>query len=127
MKKILRKLIICVIVYVTISNLLTSLFTSNLNVSLATGSNTSNEAIETMDPDEDTLWDTVSSKLIGAGLAVVDGIVGLLSKFIQVPFLLIGLALQMLFSAIAKLGGNDINGLLTPDDIIFNRIEVCYE
>ena len=124
MKKILRKLIICVIVYVTISNLLTSLFTSNLNVSLATGSNTSNEAIETMDPDEDTLWDTVSSKLIGAGLAVVDGIVGLLSKFIQVPFLLIGLALQMLFSAIAKLGGNDINGLLTPDDIIFNRLSI---
>ena len=132
MKKILRKLIICVIVYVTISNLLTALFTSNLKVSLATDAssnntaeNTSGEAIETMDQEEDNLFDRMYDTFLGGGvLGLVDGITGLLSKFIQVPFLLIGLSLQMIFSALAKLGGNDIEGLLTPDDIIFNRLSI---
>ncbi len=52
----------------------------------------------------------------------IDGVVGIISKVIQIPLLLIGMALQGLFTGIASLEGSTIQGFITPDDIFFNRV-----
>ena len=52
----------------------------------------------------------------------VDGLVGVLTFVFRVPLILIGMALQGVFTMIAELGGSQIQGLLTPDDLFYNRV-----
>lgn len=60
--------------------------------------------------------------LFGAG---VDGIVGVLTYVVKLPLLLIIMGIQGIFTGVAMLGGNaDIEGLLTPDDLFFNRVGI---
>lgn len=53
----------------------------------------------------------------------VDGLVGVLTFVFRVPLILIGMAGQGIFTAIASLGGSTIQGgVLTPDDLFYNRV-----
>lgn len=56
---------------------------------------------------------------------VIDGIVGILTYVIKVPILLILMGIQAIFTGVAMLDGHSqIDGLLTPDDLFFNRVGI---
>lgn len=60
------------------------------------------------------IWDGIGT--------VIDGIVGLLTIVIRIPLLLIVMAFQGIITGISALGGSSIEGILTPDDLFFNRV-----
>lgn len=114
MKIKLQRLILCIIVCITMLNLTTSLISSTVSTVQAT--TVVNEVDE--NSADDSMLDTVLSFF---GTAA-DGLIGIISKVVQLPFLLIGMGFQGLVANVARLGGSKIQGFLTPDDIIFNRV-----
>ena len=113
MKNKLQRLIICIIVTITTLNLFTTLVPSHLTIVNAAEPTVVNE-IEIQDDDN---WNSKH-------LVSVDGFVGLISTVFQFPFLLIGKGLHLILTEIAQLGGSEIDGFLTPDDIFFNRVGI---
>lgn len=122
MKRRFKKLASCIIVFVTLINLFTSLFATPVSMVLATDTSSST-VVNEIDEEELNTSGPASTVLsvIGTG---VDGLVGILSKIPQLVFLLIGMAVQGLIGQIAKIGGSSIEGFLTPDDILFNRVGI---
>ena len=60
----------------------------------------------------------------GLGI-VIDGVVGLATILIRIPIILILMAAQAIITGLAMLGGtNNLQGLLTPDDIFFNELKL---
>lgn len=114
MKRKLQKLLWIIIVVLTITNMLCTTI-SNATVAVSEPETT----IETLENEEEN---SLLEGLFGALGTVVDGVVGIISKVIQIPLLLIGMALQGLLTGIASLEGSHIVGLITPDDIFFNRV-----
>ncbi len=108
MRKKLKKLLCVIIVIITIVNIFA------INVSNATTT-----TVDSLDnAEEDTLLEK-----IGGGIGTfVDGVVGIISKVVQIPLLLIGMAIQGILTLIASLGGSSIEGFVTPDDVFFNRV-----
>lgn len=53
---------------------------------------------------------------------MIDGLVGFVTMFFRIPFLLIAMGIQALFTGVANLGGSSIQGMLTPDDLFYNRV-----
>ena len=123
MKRRFKKLASCIIVFITLINLFNSLFATPATVVQATGNTSSATVVNEIDEEELESDGVLTSALsvIGTG---VDGLVGILSKIPQIIFLLIGMAFQGLIGQIAKIGGDKIEGFLTPDDILFNRVGI---
>ena len=123
MKRRFKKLASCIIVFITLINLFNSLFATPATVVQATGNTSSATVVNEIDEEELESDGVLTSALsvIGTG---VDGLVGILSKIPQIMFLLIGMAFQGLIGQIAKIGGDKIEGFLTPDDILFNRVGI---
>lgn len=113
MKNKLQRLLICIIVTITTLNLLVTLVPSSSTIVNAEEATVVNE-VEIQDDDN---WNSKH-------FVSVDGFVGLISTVFQFPFLLIGKGLHLILTEIAKLGGSEINGFLTPDDIFFNRVGI---
>ena len=107
-KKIIKLLSIAVIILLTLICLQNILYANTPTV--INEINTATETEEEMD-----------SMFSGIGGAV-DGLIGILTFVFRVPFLLIGMAIQALFTGIANLGGSQIQGMLTPDDLFYNRV-----
>lgn len=108
-KRLIKILSIAVIVLFTLVCLQNVLYASN-TPTVINEINTATETEEEMD-----------SMFSGIG-GVVDGLIGILTFVFRVPFLLIGMAIQALFTGIANLGGSQIQGMLTPDDLFYNRV-----
>lgn len=113
MKRKLQKLFCIIVVMITITNLCFATISeaSNNQGSQTTVTSLNNE-------EENNVFETIFG---GLGF-VIDGVVGIISKVIQIPLMLIGMALQGLLTGIASLGNDSIEGFVTPDDIFFNRI-----
>lgn len=123
MKRRFKKLASCIIVLITLINLFTSLFATPTTVVLATDNTSSSTVVNEIDEEELESDGVLTSALSVVGTGV-DGLVGILSKIPQISFLLSGMALQGLIGQIAKIGGDKIEGFLTPDDILFNRVGI---
>ncbi len=130
MKFKLNKLIWSIIITITIFNLFISIFETSYNQVLASDGATAIEEIDE-EAEDDSIFDTIIS--FGAGVAggavsglgfLIDGAVGLISKFIQIPLLIIATVVQGFIWGIAKVNGSEIEGFVTPDDIIFNRVGI---
>ncbi len=113
MKKKLQKLLWIIIVTLTITNMLCA------TVSQATQQGTSQTVINTVGTPEE---DNILSGIFGGIGWLIDGIVGIISKIIQIPLLLIGMGIQGILTGIATIEGSTIQGFITPDDIFFNRV-----
>lgn len=113
MKKKLQKLLWVIIVILTITNMLFA------TVSKATTAVPAGTTVESLENEEE---DNLLSGIFGGVGWLIDGVIGIISKVIQIPFLLIGMALQGLLTGIASLEGSTIQGFITPDDIFFNRV-----
>lgn len=113
MKKKLQKLLWIIIVTLTITNMLCA------TVSQATQQGTSQTVINTVGTPEE---DSILSGIFGGIGWLIDGIVGIISKIIQIPLLLIGMGIQGILTGIATIEGSTIQGFITPDDIFFNRV-----
>lgn len=72
--------------------------------------------------DESSEEDTFAAGVLDDIGTVIDGVVGLLTTVVRIPLLLIVMAFQGIMTGIAMLGGNNIEGILTPDDLFFNRV-----
>lgn len=83
---------------------------------LASNATVVNEIGESLGGDDimAAIWD-------GIGTAI-DGVVGLLTIVIRIPLLLIVMALQAILTGVSMLGGSNIEGILTPDDLFFNKV-----
>lgn len=123
MKRRFKKLASCIIVFITLINLFTSLFATPATVVQATGNTSSATVVNEIDEEELESDGVLTSALSVVGTGV-DGLVGILSKVPQIMFLLMGMAFQGLIGQIAKIGGDKIEGFLTPDDILFNRVGI---
>lgn len=88
-------------------------------VSQATQQGTSQTVINTVGTPEE---DNILSGIFGGIGWLIDGIVGIISKIIQIPLLLIGMGIQGILTGIATIEGSTIQGFITPDDIFFNRV-----
>ncbi len=117
MRKNLNKLAWCIVVFITLTNLITSLFSTSANTVYATDTT---ESIENIDEnaDDDSIFDGIGS-FIGV---TADGVVGILTLLARIPVLLYALSVASLMTGIANIGGSKIKGLLTPDDLFFNRV-----
>ena len=73
--------------------------------------------VDNIDFQEDSnLWGTIGAK--------IDGVTGILTMAIRIPFLMLFSALHLIMTGIAMLSGtNNLQGLLTPDDIFFNQVK----
>ncbi len=121
MRRNLNKLAWCIVVFITLTNLITSLLsTSATTVQAATASGTT--VVDDVDEnaDDDKSFDGINS-LIGT---TIDGVVGIITWVAKLPFLLLALAATSLMTGMAHLGGSKIEGFLTPDDIFFNRVGI---
>lgn len=107
-KKILKILYVLFIVLFIINILGNTVLAQNVTVV--------NEISETTEADGvlDAIWDGIGT--------VLDGVVGLLTIVIRIPLLLIVMALQAILTGVAMLGGSNIEGILTPDDLFFNKV-----
>lgn len=114
MKRKLQKLLWIIIVTLTITNMLLATVSKATTAVPATGT-----TVESLENEEE---DNLLSGIFGGIGWLIDGVVGIISKVIQIPFLLIGMALQGLLTGIASLEGSTIQGFITPDDIFFNRV-----
>ena len=117
MKRRFKKLASCIIVFITLINLFTSLFATPATIVQATGNTSGSTVVNEIDEEELESDGVLTSALSVVGTGV-DGLVGILSKVPQLVFLLIGMAFQGLIGQIAKIGGDKIEGFLTPDDIL---------
>lgn len=72
--------------------------------------------------DESSEEDTFAASVLNEIGTVIDGVVGLLTTVVRIPLLLIVMAFQIIMTGIAMLGGSNIEGILTPDDLFFNRV-----
>lgn len=113
MKKKLQKLLWIIIVVLTITNMLCATI-SNATTAVPAGT-----TVESLDNEEEN---NLLAGIFGGVGWFIDGVVGIISKVIQIPLLLIGMALQGLLTGIASLEGSTIQGFITPDDIFFNRV-----
>lgn len=107
-KKILKSAVaLCVILFIV------SCFS---NTVLASNATVVNEISESVGGDDilGAIWDGIGT--------VIDGVVGLLTIVVRIPLLLIIMALQGILTGISMLGGSNIEGILTPDDLFFNRV-----
>ena len=75
------------------------------------------DQIDTASETEEEMDET----FYGAG-GGIDGVVGMLTLFLRIPFLLLAMAVQGILEVIGRLGGNEIQGFLTPDDLFYNRV-----
>ena len=122
MKIKVQKLMLSIVVTITIFNLLLSLFETTSNQVLATESSGTTTVVEEI--DEEAEEDSIFENIYELPGFLIDGLAGFLSKAIQIPIFLIAMGLQGIISGIAKLEGSKIEGLVTPDDIIFNRVGI---
>lgn len=114
MKRKLQKLFCIIAVIITITNLCFA------TISEATTNNPGTQTtVESLDNEEEN---NIFEGIFGGLGFVIDGVVGILSKVIQIPLMLIGMAFQGILTGIASLGNDSIQGFVTPDDIFFNRI-----
>lgn len=113
MKRKLQKLLLITVVILTITNLV---FATISEASNTTSSGTTVDSLE--DRQENNFLEGIFGGLGGA----IDIGVGIISKVIQIPFLLIAQGLHGLLTGIASLGDDSIQGFVTPDDIFFNRV-----
>ena len=66
--------------------------------------------------------DSINDK-IGAGVAdITEGVVGIPFYSFRIPFIVIAGVLESLLNGVASLDGSSMQGLVTPDDIIFNQV-----
>jgi len=113
MKRKLKKLLWLLVIILTITNLLFA------NIAEATNNNGASTTINSLNSaEEDNLFETVFDFRGG----LVDIGVGIISKVVQIPLLLIAQGLHALLTGIASIGNDSIEGMVTPDDIFFNRI-----
>ena len=126
MKKRFKKLIWCIVIFITVINLIITLFPTSADMALATDTSSSVETVETIDENAD--YDSMMDGVFNVLGTTLDGVVGIITWVIRAPLLLIGMGIQGLLTGIAKLGddsgGNKIQGFLTPDDIFFNRVGI---
>lgn len=109
MKKKVQKIVFALLIILFIINILG-------NTVLASNVTVVNEISESVGGDDilSAIWDGVGT--------VIDGVVGLLTIVIRIPLLLIVMALQGILTGISMLGGSEIEGILTPDDLFFNKV-----
>ena len=118
-KSKIQKIIFIVTIILIIMNVI-------CNVVLATNGEASRETndgvivINEIDTEEeDDTWN-----LVDGLLGVLDGLMAIVSKILGLPFLLIAVGIQGVLTQIAKMGGESIEGWVTPDDIFFNRLAI---
>lgn len=118
-KSKIQKIIFIVTIILIIMNVI-------CNVVLATNGEASRETndgvivINEIDTEEeDDTW-----TLVDGLLGVLDGLMAIVSKILGLPFLLIAVGIQGVLTQIAKMGGESIEGWVTPDDIFFNRLAI---
>ena len=118
-KSKIQKIIFIVTIILIIMNVI-------CNVVLATNGEASRETndgvivINEIDTEEeDDTW-----SLVDGLLGVLDGLMAIVSKILGLPFLLIAVGIQGVLTQIAKMGGESIEGWVTPDDIFFNRLAI---
>lgn len=121
MKSKFQKLMWCIVIFITLINLITALIPTPANIVQATDSSDV-QTVENLDPnaDDNSMMDGIIS---GVGV-VADGITGVVTWVIRLPFFLIAMAVQGIITGIAMIGGSKIQGFLTPDDIFFNRVGI---
>lgn len=121
MKSKFQKLIWCIVIFITLINLITALIPTPANIVQATGSSNV-QTVENLDPnaDDNSMMDGIIS---GVGV-VADGITGVVTWVIRLPFFLIAMAIQGIITGISMIGGSKVQGFLTPDDIFFNRVGI---
>ena len=109
MKKKVLKIVVALCVILVIANLFG-------RPVLASNATVVNEISESLGGDDimGAIWDGIGT--------VIDGVVGLLTIVIRIPLLLIVMALQAILTGISMLGGSNIEGILTPDDLFFNKV-----
>ena len=115
MKSKFQKLIWCIVIFITLINLITALIPTPANIVQATGSSNV-QTVENLDPnaDDNSMMDGIIS---GVGV-VADGITGVVTWVIRLPFFLIAMAIQGIITGISMIGGSKVQGFLTPDDIL---------
>lgn len=111
MKKKIRKTLMVLLIILLIMNIFG-------NSVLAT----STTVVESI--DESTGADSVMSMIWEGIGGVVDGVVGILTIVVRIPLLLIVMAFHGIMTGISMLGGSNIEGILTPDDLFFNRVGI---
>ena len=99
-----------------ISSLLIILMMMTIFANIASATQIVDEIVESTaeQAQVDSIWDGIGG--------LIDGVVGLLTAVLRIPFLLIAMAIQGILTGIATLGGSEIEGLITPDDIFFNHV-----
>lgn len=109
MKKKVLKIVVALCVILVIINLFG-------RPVLASNATVVNEIEESLGADDvmAAIWDGIGT--------VIDGVVGLLTIVIRIPLLLIVMALQAILTGVSNLGGSNIEGILTPDDLFFNKV-----
>lgn len=108
MKKKIQKIIWIVLMILLIMNVLG-------NVVFASNTTVVNEIAETTEEES-----VIQGVFDGLGM-VLDGLVGILTLTIRLPILLIIMAIHGIITGITALGGTEMEGILTPDDI-FNKV-----
>ena len=114
MRRNLSKLAWCIVVFITLTNLITSLLsTSATTVQAATASGTT--VVDDVDEnaDDDKSFDGINS-LIGT---TIDGVVGIITWVAKLPFLLLALAATSLMTGMAHLGGSKIEQIEFNDGL----------
>ena len=122
MKSKFQRLIWCIVIFITLINLIMALFSTPVNVVLATDNTSNADTVESLDEnaEEDAVFTKTTSGLIG----FLDGVAGVMFWVLRIAIFLVGSALEGILAGIAKVGGSSIQGFLTPDDIFFNRVEI---
>ncbi len=122
MKRKFQRLTWCIVIFITLINLIMALFSTSVNVVLATDNTSNADTVESLDEnaEEDTVFTKTTSGLIG----FLDGVAGVMFWVVRIAIFLVGSALEGILTGIAKVGGSSIQGFLTPDDIFFNRVGI---
>lgn len=109
MKKKIQKTLWVLLIALLIINIFS-------NIAFASGVTVVDSISETTGADDvmGVIWDGIGT--------VIDGVVGLLTIVVRIPLLLIVMAFQGIVTGISLLGGSNIDGILTPDDLFFNRV-----
>ena len=115
MKSKFQRLIWCIVIFITLINLIMALFSTPVNVVLATDNTSNADTVESLDEnaEEDAVFTKTTSGLIG----FLDGVAGVMFWVLRIAIFLVGSALEGILAGIAKVGGSSIQGFLTPDDI----------
>jgi len=110
MKKTLKKLIVCILVFLTILN-----FMSSSHLYAQTGTVTTND---------DDLKQSIGGSAVDSIIGLLGGLIGLLTWPARLFGVIAGVLIQSLMSgvAIAISDGATSIGMLTPSDIFFNKL-----